>query len=136
MLINRFSYMLFFSSDLSFAIQYCRVLKLTVIPASKKEEQVPLFHMICSLFLLRFFAVLWIGRHRFDGNPYPDPTFYFDADSYPNPTPSFVGKSDFCSNLFNLLNRIEMNFISSSASYHCFILLISIIGAIIFDILV
>jgi hypothetical protein len=50
----------FFSSDLSFAIQYCRVLKLTVIPASKKEEKVPLYSTLLISFLFGFFAVLWI----------------------------------------------------------------------------
>jgi hypothetical protein len=32
-----------------------------------------------------------VDRHRFDADPFPDPTFHFDADPdpYPDPTPSF-----------------------------------------------
>jgi hypothetical protein len=72
-------------------------------------------------------ATLWkqsmpnvVDPHRFDADPFPDPTFYFDADPdpdpYPDPTQSF-------SHMF------------TAASLHCFDFLVSVIGVIVFNIL-
>ena len=41
-----------FSSDLSFAIQYCRVLKLTVIPGGQTEKVKTLKFVIKNFFLV------------------------------------------------------------------------------------
>jgi hypothetical protein len=65
-----------------------------------------------------------VDRHSFDVDP--DPTVHSDADPDPDPTTGFihVGKSEF----------FRFRFIHSSASLHCFILLISVTGVKIFNI--
>jgi hypothetical protein len=71
-------------------------------------------------------AVDW---HRFYSDPKPDPnrTCHFDADPSPdlNLTPS----------CFILENLFLLTYIHSSASLHCFIFLVSIIGVINLNIL-
>ncbi len=56
-----------------------------------------------------------LDRHRFDADP--DPTFYFDAD----PDFPYAGKFHF------------FPFFHSSASLHCFVFLVSVIGVVIFN---
>jgi uncharacterized membrane protein len=78
-------------------------------------------------------AINIVDRHRFDADP--DPTFHFAAYPDPDPTPSFthVGISDFFDIFYSLIFLIS--FIYSTVSLHIFIFLVSVLGALIFNIL-